>query len=140
MVHNYRIVNLAFRPFFNPCHGCVKNRISLVSDLMRQQSRHFSDRLSSLIWRLLARYGKIKYRYLLPVYRLLHLLPGESKAQGTRKPSPTLRYVQALMRVLKRSDLDGDRAQLKVIIERVQNSQGAIIFLPSVGWDIVNTQ
>ncbi len=107
---------------------------------MRRHSPQFSDRLSSLIWRLLAGYGKLKYRYLLPVYKLLHLLPDESKAQGTGKPSPTLRYVQALMRVLKRADVDSDRAQLKLIIDRVQNSRGAIIFLPSVGWDIVNTQ
>lgn len=31
----------------------------------------------SLGWRLLSRYGKIKYRYLLPLYRALNLLPAE---------------------------------------------------------------
>jgi glycosyltransferase involved in cell wall biosynthesis len=107
---------------------------------MRRHVTQFSDRLSSLIWRLLARYGKIKYRYLLPIYKLLHLLPGESKAQGTGKPSTTLRYVQALMRLVKGSGLDSDRDQLQMVIERVQKSRGAVIFLPSVGWDVVNTQ
>jgi teichuronic acid biosynthesis glycosyltransferase TuaH len=107
---------------------------------MRRYATQFSDRLSSLIWRLLARYGKIKYRYLLPVYKLLHLLPGESKAQGTRKPSTTLRSVQALMRLLKRAGPESDRDELRKVIERVENSRGAIIFLPSVGWDVVNTQ
>lgn len=107
---------------------------------MRRYATQFSDRLTSLIWRLLARYGKFKYRYLLPVYKLLHLLPGESKAQGTGKPSTTLRYVQGLTRLLKRSGPDSERDQLRVLIERLQKSRGAMIFLPSVGWDVVNTQ
>jgi len=33
----------------------------------------------TLGWRLLGLYGKIKYRYLLPFYRLLHLMPREPK-------------------------------------------------------------
>jgi GT2 family glycosyltransferase/glycosyltransferase involved in cell wall biosynthesis/uncharacterized coiled-coil protein SlyX len=33
----------------------------------------------TLGWRFLGLYGKVKYRYLLPVYRLLHLMPRESK-------------------------------------------------------------
>jgi hypothetical protein len=33
----------------------------------------------TLGWRLLGLYGKIKYRYLLPVYRLLHLMPREPR-------------------------------------------------------------
>lgn len=33
----------------------------------------------SLGWRLLRRYGKIKYRYLLPLYRALNLIPAEPK-------------------------------------------------------------
>ncbi|HKG22592.1 MAG TPA: glycosyltransferase [Blastocatellia bacterium] len=39
-------------------------------------------------WRLLTRYGRLKYRYLLPLYRLLRLMPsgpgGESEEPGAR--------------------------------------------------------
>lgn len=35
--------------------------------------------VTSLGWRFLSRYGRIKYPYLLPVYRLLGLMPNESK-------------------------------------------------------------
>jgi glycosyltransferase involved in cell wall biosynthesis len=120
--------------------GCVINGVSLVSALMRWSLSQISARLSSLLWNLLRRYGKIKYRYLLPVYRLLHLLPGESKASGTLKPSATLRYAQTIVRVLKRTSADSYRQQLQSIIERVRNSKGVIIFLPSVGWDLINVQ
>src|SRR5436190_10413984 len=98
---------------------------------MRWGLSQISSRLSSAIWNLLRRYGKIKYRYLLPVYRFLHLLPGEAKAAGTAKPSATLRYTQALIRILKRTNADSYRQQLQTILERAQNSKGVIIFLPS---------
>lgn len=67
-------------------------------------------------------------------------MPNAAKAQGTRKPSGTLRYVQALMRRLNRTALPANREQLQRIIERVQQSKGAVIFLPSVSWNLVNTQ
>jgi hypothetical protein len=35
----------------------------------------------SLGWRLLSLYGRIKYPYLLPIYRLLHLMPREPKTK-----------------------------------------------------------
>ena len=35
----------------------------------------------SLGWRLLSRYGPIKYRYLLPIYRVLNLMPVDKSAQ-----------------------------------------------------------
>lgn len=107
---------------------------------MRWGLSQMSSHLSSAIWNLLRRYGKIKYRYLLPVYRLLHLLPGETKAAGTAKPSATLRYTQALIRILKRTNADSYRQQLQTILERARTSKGVIIFLPSVGWDLINVQ
>ena len=42
----------------------------------------------TLGWRLLGLYGKIKYRYLLPVYRLLHLMPREPKVSD----KPNIRH------------------------------------------------
>lgn len=41
---------------------------------------------SSLGWRLLSRWGRIKYRYLLPVYRLSGLMPPEPKTADTETP------------------------------------------------------
>jgi teichuronic acid biosynthesis glycosyltransferase TuaH len=99
-----------------------------------------SARLSSLIWNLLRSYGKIKYRYLLPVYRLLHLLPGEARASGTTSPSPTLRYAQSLVRFLKRATPDLYQRQVQALIERARSAEGVIIFLPSVGWELINVQ
>jgi len=94
-------------------------------------------KLTSLIWRALTGYGRFKYRYLLPLYRLLHLLPNQRKADGTMKPSGTLRGAQALVSVLNRPMyLD----QLRTVTARIAVSRGAVIFLPSVGWNIVNTQ
>jgi glycosyltransferase involved in cell wall biosynthesis len=114
--------------------------VSLVSALMSLGLSKLSARLSSLIWNLLRGYGKIKYRYLLPVYRLLRLLPGEAKALGTAKPSPTLRYTQSLTSFLKGATPESYRQQLQAIIERARNLRGVIIFLPSVGWDLINVQ
>ena len=44
------------------------------------------------------------------------------------------------MRTLSRQGLDFYRNQQKTVIERVQSSKGAVIFLPSVGWELINTQ
>jgi len=100
-------------------------------------SKQLGAKLASLLWRSLTRYGRIKYRYLLPIYRLFGMLPSQRKALGTLKPSRTLRGAQAFDRVLNRPPyLD----QLKAINERVHKNKGVVIFLPSVGQDIINTQ
>ena len=100
-------------------------------------STRIRAKLASLIWRLLTSYGRIKYRYLLPVYRLFGLLPGQRKAGGTSKPGVTMRGAKALVSVLERPF---HFTQLSAVAARVRNSKGAVIFLPSVGWEIVNTQ
>jgi len=103
-------------------------------------SARISAKLSSLLWRSLTGYGRIKYRYLLPVYRLLHVIPDTPRTLGTTQPSKTLRGAQAVVSILTRHGLDYYRNQLRQVIERVQTSNGAVIFLPSVGWNLVNTQ
>jgi glycosyltransferase involved in cell wall biosynthesis len=103
-------------------------------------SARIAARLTSLVWGLLTRYGRIKYRYLLPVYRFLHLMPGDVRPQGTAVPTKTLRGAQALVRRLSRYGDEFYLEQLNSLIEVVRQSKGAVIFLPSVGWDIVNTQ
>ncbi len=97
------------------------------------------SKLDSLLLRALTRYGRIKYRYLLPIYRLFGLAPDERAASGTR-PSRTLQGARILSRFLNRADRRSHRDQLEAVQGRVRNSKGAIIFLPSIGWEIVNTQ
>jgi teichuronic acid biosynthesis glycosyltransferase TuaH len=99
--------------------------------------KRFAAKLTSLMWRALTRYGRIKYRYLLPVYRLFGLLPSQRKPDGTSKPRAALRGARAVVRVLNRpADLD----QLRGVTARIEQSKGAVIFLPSLGWEVVNTQ
>ncbi|MEK6280859.1 MAG: glycosyltransferase [Acidobacteriota bacterium] len=99
------------------------------------QSFSLRAQLVSLMWRLLGRYGRIKYRYLLPIYRLFGHLPSQPKADG--RPSKTLRGAQAVDRIL-RQPLDDD--QLRTLISRIKHSNGAVVFLSSIGWNVVNTQ
>ena len=92
-------------------------------------------RLTSLMWRMLSRYGRIKYRYLLPLYRLFGESPEQRKARGTA--TTTLRGARALARVINRPQYP---AQLKTVTARIEKSKGAVIFLPSIGWNVVNIQ
>jgi glycosyltransferase involved in cell wall biosynthesis len=98
--------------------------------------KHFSrESLASLMWRTLTRYGQFKYRYLLPIYRLFGLAPEQRESTGG--PTTTLRGAQAIARTLNRPVyLD----QLNTITSRIEQSKGAVIFLPSIGWNVVNTQ
>lgn len=52
------------------------------------------DRITrSIGWRLLSRYGRIKYRYLLPIYRRLNLLPADTN-MATGQPASAQRPTQ----------------------------------------------
>jgi len=104
---------------------------------MQERSTNLGSRLASLMWRLLSRYGELKYQYLLPVYRALGLLNPNRKPSGTRSPSRTLRLAKAVSALLNRSSISD---QLKAVSERIKERKGAVIFLPSVGWEISNTQ
>lgn len=84
---------------------------------------------------MLSGYGRIKYRYLLPIYRLFGQAPDQRKATGTT--TKTLRGAQAVARALNRPQY---LAQLKTVTARIEKSKGAVIFLPSIGWNVVNTQ
>jgi glycosyltransferase involved in cell wall biosynthesis len=89
------------------------------------------------MWRLLSRYGELKYRYLLPSYRAVGLLPSQGKPHGTLRLSRTLRCAQTLSNLLNRPSYSD---QLNAVTERIKERKGAVIFLPSVGWGIANTQ
>src|SRR5438309_3900924 len=97
----------------------------------------WGGKLTSLLWWALTRYGRIKHRYLLPVYRRLGLIGKERRADGTLQPSWTLRSAEAMVRTFHHTFY---RDQLKAVMDRVQTSKGAVVFLPSVSWKVVNTQ
>jgi len=94
-------------------------------------------RLTSFFWGTLTRYGQVKHRYLLPFYRSLGLQPKQRRADGTPEPSWTLRTAQTLVHRWNHSSY---LEQLDGVLERLKTSKGAVIFLPSVSWKVVNTQ
>jgi glycosyltransferase involved in cell wall biosynthesis len=104
---------------------------------MQEDSTNLGSKLASLMWRLLSRYGELKYHYLLPFYRALGLLSPNRKPSGTRRLSRTLRLAKALSTLLNRTSISD---QLRAVSERIKERKGAVIFLPSVGWEIANTQ
>jgi len=50
-------------------------KVQALGDLLAEREAELSRITRSLGWRLLGRYGRIKYRYLLPIYRLLGRAP-----------------------------------------------------------------
>lgn len=57
-----------------------KNR--LLSAQLSSTTRELEQITGSLGWQLLSRYGRLKYRYLLPVYRMLRLAPDSGTVTG----------------------------------------------------------
>ena len=107
---------------------------------MKTPRPRLGARISSFVWRALSRYGKFKYEHLLPIYRIFGLLPKMPAAGGAAKPRPALRFAQAVARRFDGANAQSDSPALSTIIQRAKTSKGAIIFLPSVGWETVNTQ
>lgn len=104
---------------------------------MKENPTSIGARLASLMWRSLSWYGQIKYRYLLPLYRALGLLQSQQNLKGTSKQPATLRSAQTISTFLNRSSYLN---QVKALMKRLEERKGAVIFLPSVGWEIANTQ
>ncbi|MFL6273942.1 MAG: glycosyltransferase [Blastocatellia bacterium] len=100
----------------------------------------FRTRLSSFVWRALARYGRFKYRRLLPLYKALGLWSKRSKVTEVTNPVPSLQRAQRLTDWLARSSAAQLSKQVETIAARAAASHGTIIFLPSVGWQVANTQ
>lgn len=51
-----------------------EQQVQTLLSQLAEKERQFERITSTLGWRILSRYGRIKYRYLLPVYRLLGLM------------------------------------------------------------------
>lgn len=111
---------------------------------MKKPRPRLGTRISSLVWRALSRYGRFKYDHLLPVYRLFGRLfrpsPKRMESGSAIATRPSLRMAQALARRLDGTAGRSDREALNAVIDRARAARGAIIFLPSVGWETVNTQ
>ena len=95
--------------------------------------------LESLVWRLLTSYGRLKYRYFLPVYSLLGLT-----RKGVARPelsfAGALAPARLMVRGLGRLNLQRTRQHVSGLMERTSHSRGTVLFLPSAGWYVVNTQ
>src|SRR5262245_29782804 len=57
-------------------------QVATLSERVEKLSGEIERIKQSFGWRLLSRYGRIKYRYLLPLYRALGLGPDQSNANG----------------------------------------------------------
>jgi glycosyltransferase involved in cell wall biosynthesis len=97
-------------------------------------------RVTSLVWRTLTAYGRVKYRYLLPLYGLAGKMPNHKRATGTHRHSRTLIRAASLVAKINGGGPGLFDEQLKTVIRRVENAEGAVIFPPTVGWDIINPQ
>ena len=68
-------------------------RLATLNRLLANQVTAAEDQLlritGSIGWRLLQRYGRFKYRYLLPVYRLLGLHSGADSMRSPSRPTTT---------------------------------------------------
>lgn len=53
--------------------------IEVVSSQLEMKQAQLDRITASMAWRVLSHYGQIKYRYLLPLYRLLRLVPPHQK-------------------------------------------------------------
>ena len=53
----------------------LSEKAQVLSALLAEREAELSRMTSSFGWRLLGRYGQIKYRYLLPIYRLFGRAP-----------------------------------------------------------------
>jgi polysaccharide pyruvyl transferase CsaB len=67
--------------------------LGLVSAQLHAKATELDSIRRSLGWRILSRYGRIKYRYLLPLYRMLRLIPLEPKVSAAEPPQ--LRALEA---------------------------------------------
>ena len=65
-------------------------KAQVLSARVAQQDAELSGKTGSLAWRLLGRYGRIKYRYLLPVYQLFGRAPAQgSETMPVKKNGPS---------------------------------------------------
>lgn len=81
-------------PLLEQHRQVIAEQRQVIESLQAQLSNtqvELSKITNSLGWRLLSRYGRIKYRYLLPVYRWLGRLRGQKRKKGRSELSDTVK-------------------------------------------------
>ncbi len=87
----------------------------------------------SLGWRILSRYGRVKYRYLLPLYKALQLPPyntgkkGGPKTQTTWEPGQGVQY--------SGGSTEGPAERSRLLPGRLQSNSHDIVCFPIIEWD-----
>jgi GT2 family glycosyltransferase/glycosyltransferase involved in cell wall biosynthesis len=82
-----------------------------LSLVLEERRNELASIKSSLGWRLLSYYGWFKYRYLLPLYRLLRLVPSRSDAERKR-------VAERRLRLMARRVASGDRCWERFMLTR----------------------
>jgi GT2 family glycosyltransferase/glycosyltransferase involved in cell wall biosynthesis len=59
-----------------------ENALEVISAQLEMRQSQLDKITDSFAWRLLSRYGRLKYQYLLPLYRLLGLKPAQMNTSG----------------------------------------------------------
>jgi GT2 family glycosyltransferase/SAM-dependent methyltransferase len=93
---------------------------------------------SSLGWRILSLYGPIKYRYLLPVYRLLKLMPPKKGPQPDSAVAPVGR-VEASTPLLSGAE-DRETSRSGTVVARhpyinYESNAYDVVCFPIIDWD-----
>jgi len=116
-----------------------KNAIEVISAQLEMRQSQLDKITSTLGWRLLSSYGRLKYRYLLPVYRLLRLRqPEVKKAVKSEVPENFSAEVSAVPEPEKLSSgLQSVRAKIEEtgpVQPVTQPSAYDVVIFPIIDW------
>lgn len=108
----------------------------LVSRRLATAERQLRGIRDTIGWRLLSKYGRIKYRYLLPIYRLLGLPAGGNESDAASDTSESL---QAAPAAINHNVTSGFLEREKVHTERGRHAEwyDSLTLLPSIKDDEV---
>ena len=138
-----------------------KKEVEALSTELAAKQGQLKRIASSLGWRLLSRYGRIKHEYLLPIYRVLR--PPKPTTVGLAEPETadeidsiastgTESEIALMRRAISRLESvyslykagDGieiaggppGARELKTILDANLTARGVVIFPPTIGWSI----
>lgn len=118
-----------------------RETIRVLSEQLSAKDYELRRVTNTLGWRMLSRYGRIKYRYLLPVYRALGLPPYDRKGVDSGRASPvSLPDMADTVQTndpSHASDVSATRLAVREQEGEPQNEASAcdIICFPIIDWD-----
>jgi GT2 family glycosyltransferase/glycosyltransferase involved in cell wall biosynthesis len=114
-----------------------ERQIQVLSSHLDHKDNELKKITNSIGWRLLSRYGWVKYRYLLPIYRLLGLAPyGKRSAPGLTEERRVIQEPTAGPEVeIPDEPRVVSRADLNDIQEVCESNAYDVICFPIIGWD-----